>query len=153
MARLEDLIPTSRANIENLDCPQFTDRPWVRPAPLAEQHLALISSAGLMRRGEPTVSRGEAGYREIPHDTPATDLWMSHVSVNFDRTGFQQDLNVVLPRQRLDELAGQKIIAGAAPVHYSFMGATDPTAMADYAREVADQLHAAKVDSALLLPV
>ena len=47
---------------------------------------------------------------------------MSHVSVNFDRTGFQRDLNVVLPRDRLDELVASGKIGGVAPEHYSFMG-------------------------------
>jgi D-proline reductase (dithiol) PrdB len=40
---------------------------------------------------------GSNDYRVISGDGSASDLVMSHVSVNFDRTGFQQDLNVVFP--------------------------------------------------------
>jgi hypothetical protein len=31
----------------------------------------------------------------------------SHISINFDRTGFQEDCNVVFPLDRLNELAAQ----------------------------------------------
>jgi len=44
-------------------------------------------------------------YRVIPGDIAARDLVMTHISTNFDRTGFQQDWNVVFPLDRLKELA------------------------------------------------
>lgn len=45
---------------------------------------------------------------------------MSHVSTNFDRTGFQQDWNIVFPLDRLQELAAKGIIGSVAAYHYSF---------------------------------
>ena len=51
---------------------------------------------------------------------------MSHISVNFDRSGFQQDLNVVFPVERLREMAADGEIGSVAD---SFMGATDPEQM------------------------
>ena len=153
MARLEDLNPVSQANIEALDCPVYDNKPWVSGPPLAQRKITLISSAGLMLRGEKTVGRGDPGYREIPHDTSDNDILMSHVSVNFDRTGFQQDLNVILPRQRLNELVAAGEIDAPAETHYSFMGATDPRKMKSHARELAQKLHTANVDSAVLIPV
>jgi D-proline reductase (dithiol) PrdB len=48
---------------------------------------------------------------------------MSHISVNFDRTGFHQDLNVVFPINRLGELVADGTVGSMASVHYSFMGA------------------------------
>ena len=53
---------------------------------------------------------------------------MSHISTNFDRTGFQQDINVVFPVDRLRELAARGTIGSVADFHYSFMGATAPEA-------------------------
>lgn len=153
MARLVDLPERIRANIEALDCPNNTEKPWVTGVPLAQRKVALISSAGLMLRGQATVRRGAADYRAIPHEASANEILMSHVSVNFDRTGYQQDLNAVLPRDRLNELVENGTLAAAAEIHYSFMGATEPEKMRPYASELAEQLHKENVDSALLLPV
>lgn len=78
---------------------------------------------------------------------------MSHVSTNFDRTGFQQDWNVIFPLDRLQELATKGIIRSVAAYHYSFMGATDPAEMESSARNLAMLLKGDQVDSALLVPV
>ncbi len=78
---------------------------------------------------------------------------MSHVSLNFDRTGFQQDLNVIFPIDRLNEMAAAGEIASVAQFHYSFMGATDPERMEDAAREMAGHLKADNVNVVLLVPV
>jgi D-proline reductase (dithiol) PrdB len=153
MVRIADVPAVTRANIEALDCPTNDNQPWVSAVPLAERKIVLISSAGLMLRGEPTVGRSEAGYRAIPHNIPAGDILMSHVSINYDRTGFQQDLNTILPRDRLDELADTGKIGAVADTHYSFMGATDPRNMETHARELAARLLADGVAAAVLLPV
>ena len=57
--------------------------------------MAIISTAGLHKRGDRPFRPGDGSYRVIPAETPANELVMSHISVNFDRTGFQQDTNVV----------------------------------------------------------
>jgi D-proline reductase (dithiol) PrdB len=64
-----------------------------------------------------------------------------------------QDINTVLPLDRLAELARDGVIGSVASHHYSFMGATDPRGMEDEARELAGRLKADKVDSVLLVPV
>ena len=79
---------------------------------------------------------------------------MSHVSTNFDRTGFQQDWNVVFPLDRLRELVDAGIVGSLARDHYSFMGAIgDPPALEAPARKLAKTLRADGVDAALLVPV
>jgi D-proline reductase (dithiol) PrdB len=78
---------------------------------------------------------------------------MTHVSTNFDHTGFQQDWNVVFPIDRLQELAKNGIIGSVADFHYSFMGANDPMPMEQEARSVANLLKKDNVDAALLVPV
>jgi D-proline reductase (dithiol) PrdB len=78
---------------------------------------------------------------------------MSHVSTNFDRTGFQQDLNVILPIDRLREMAGRGEIGSVADFHYSFMGATEPEKMELTVRKLASLIKKDNVNAVLLVPV
>ena len=115
--------------------------------------MAIVSSAGLVVRGEDPFRGRDADYRVIPSTTRPEELLISHISINFDRTGFQEDWNVVFPLDRLRELAAEGAIGSAAQTHYSFMGATDPVQMEPYARELADQLKGDQVDAVILPPV
>jgi D-proline reductase (dithiol) PrdB len=153
MARLEDIDEPLRKILVELDCPSFDGEPFVRGVPLAERRIAIVSTAGIHRRGDrPFVGRsGE--YRPIPGDTRAGDLVMSHVSANFDRTGFQRDWNVILPVDRLAELVAEGTVGAVASFHYSFMGATSPTVMEPATRRLAGLLRADSVDGVLLVPV
>jgi D-proline reductase (dithiol) PrdB len=78
---------------------------------------------------------------------------MSHISANFDRTGFQQDWNVVFPLDRLRELVRAGVVGSLAEYHYSFMGATDPRDMEDTARSLAHIMKKDTVNAVLLVPV
>ena len=99
-------------------------------------------------------ARAIAGdYRVIPSDIAANDLVMSHVSTNFDRTGFQQDWNVVFPLDRLHELAQDGVIGSVAAFHYSFMGATEPGHMEAAAHALARLLTQDHVNAVCLVPV
>lgn len=153
MARLDRMSAPERDHYLNMPCSTFDTAPWVVGPPLTEQKVALISTAGLHRRGDRPFSPGASDYRLIPADTPSTDLVMSHISTNFDRTGFQQDWNVVFPLDRLRELATAGDIGSVAQYHYSFMGATDPAAMEPRARELAQIMRVEGVDAVLLIPV
>ena len=86
-------------------------------------------TAGLHRRDDRPFGLGSDDYRIIPGNAQANELVMSHVSTNFDRTGFQQDLNMVFPLDRLREMAEGGEISSIATYHYSFMGATKPEKM------------------------
>jgi D-proline reductase (dithiol) PrdB len=96
---------------------------------------------------------GDASYRLIPGDLDMNQVVMSHISTNFDRSGFQQDANVVLPIERLRELAAAGKIGSVADYHYSFMGATDPYMMAPTVKHLASLLKKDNVDAILLAPV
>jgi D-proline reductase (dithiol) PrdB len=133
-----------RAALPAMECPTFDTQPWVAGPALSQRRGALISTAGLHRREDRPFavtsgnSRAIAGdYRVIPSDIAANDLVMSHVSTNFDRTGFQQDWNVVFPLDRLQELAQEGVIGSVAAFHYSFMGATEPSHMEAVAHQLA----------------
>lgn len=153
MVRLTALPAATQASLPNLDCPTFERKPFVAGPPLSTRRIAVVSSAGLVRRGEKPFVSGEAEYRVIPRDTPPADILMTHASVNFDRTAFQRDMNVVLPLDRLSEMADAGTIGSVAATHYSFMGATDPRTMEENARGVAGRLKEDQVNGVLLTPV
>jgi len=153
MVLMQNLPEQSQKNLSNLECPTFEAKPWVNDKPLREQRVAVISSAGIHLRDDRRFAGGESAYRDIPGDAAAEDIIMSHVSVNYDRTAFQQDLNAIFPLEHMATLAAEGFIGSVAETHYSFMGATDPRKMEAEARELAGRLKAANVDSAILLPV
>jgi D-proline reductase (dithiol) PrdB len=153
VTRLTDLPPAMAERLVELECPDFTTTPWVTGLPLSQRRVAVVSTAGLVVRGEIPFRGRDPDYRVIPANTPAGDLLTSHISINHDRTGFQEDRNVVFPLDRLNELAAEGAIGSVAETHYSFMGATDPVQMEPYAREVAGRLKSDAVDAVVLSPV
>ncbi|MBI4184472.1 MAG: selenoprotein B glycine/betaine/sarcosine/D-proline reductase [Proteobacteria bacterium] len=153
MAHIDEWPEDARDELLNRPMPDFGPAPFVKGAALARRRVAIVSTAGLHRRSDAPFADGSADYRVIPADTPAGEIVMSHVSTNFDRTGFQRELNVVFPIDRLRELAGEGAIGSVAAFHYSFMGATPVERMEGSAREVARLLKGDHVDAVLLVPV
>jgi D-proline reductase (dithiol) PrdB len=134
----------------------FGIKAWVSGPPVARRRVALVTTAGLHLRGDRPFGQGDArnDYRVIPGGVAAKDVVMSQLSTNFDRSGFQQDLNIVFPIDRLREMAARGEIGSVADFHYSFMGAGSPVErMEAKAREVAGLLKKDKVDAVLLTPV
>ncbi len=154
MVRLEQLSEGQRGNAENLPCPTFETQPWVKGPPLNKRRVAIVSTAGLHGRDDRPFTR-DAGdfYRVIPGSINANDLVMSHVSANFDRSGFQQDWNVVFPIDLLRDFVEEGIIGSVAEFHYSFMGADDQLKWEQQVRFIASLLKKDKVNAVLLVPV
>ena len=153
MVRLADLEEPERSHLGTIPCPDFETQPWVTGPAMNTRRVALISTAALQHRDDNPLLIGASDYRVIADDTPDGDLVMGHISTNFDRSGFEQDLNVVLPRARLHELADAGEIGSVATFHYAVMGSTDPVEMEGSAREIAGHLKADGVDTVFLLPV
>ena len=158
MVRLAELPAAERES--HLDrvatLPRFPAGSMAKGPALAKRRIALVTTAGLHLRGDRPFDTGGAGidYRVIPGDVAAADLVMSHASVNFDRTGFQSDGNVVFPLDRLKELVRDKVAGAVAAFHYSFMGAIPQvTRYEPKARELAGLLKKDKIDAVLLTPV
>lgn len=158
MVRLADLPEWERNHMLNKipNLPSFGITAWVTGEPLAHRRVAIVTTAGLHLRGDRPFGQGRASddYRVLPGNASAADIVMSQLSTNFDRSGFQQDMNVVFPIDRLKELANEGVLASIADFHYSFMGAGSPVnRMEQKAREVAGLLKKDKVDAVLLTPV
>lgn len=152
MVRMTDLNPEMAEFLREFTSPDVPGSPWTEPAPPSMRRVSLVSSAGLRLRGDQAFSEGSADYRSIPVEG-AADVVQDHVSVSHDRTGFQEDINVVFPLPRLLEIADEGAIGSVAKTHYSFMGATDPLAMESAARRLAGRMKAEGVNTVILAPV
>ncbi|NKB56684.1 MAG: selenoprotein B glycine/betaine/sarcosine/D-proline reductase [Alphaproteobacteria bacterium] len=153
MARMEDLVETEQEHMRSLALNTFDTTPWAEGPPLSERRVAIVTTAGLSLRDEAAFGLGAADYRVIPAAADTADILMNHVSVNFDRTGFQDDVNIVFPIDRLREMAADGEIGSVADFHYSFMGATDPALLEDSARALAGMLREDQVNAVILTPV
>ncbi len=153
MVRLTDVPEPERSVIADLVCPDYKSTRFTAPLAANQRHVAIVSSAGLIIRGERPMLSNETGYRSITSTVDDGDILCSHVSTNFDRTGFQQDLNVMLPRDRLNDLARETFIGKAAETHYAFMGATSPDQLQGKARELGRSMLALGVNTVVLAPV
>jgi len=154
MARLEDVPLSERKMMEELDCSGFEGRrPWVKGPALNKRRVALVSTAALNLRTDAVYKRNETSFRVIPSDVNPTDVVMTHSSVNFDRTGFQQDMNVCFPLQRLHELAAEGVIGSVAHFHFTVSGAPHPADLEHSARAIARTMKADHVDTVFLVPI
>ena len=108
MVHLSEIPEKLRNGLVNQDLPEFETTPWAAGPPLAERRIALITTAGLHRKDDPPFALGSGDYRIIPSDADMDDLVMSHISTNFDGTGFYRDLNVPFPIDRLRGARGRR---------------------------------------------
>jgi D-proline reductase (dithiol) PrdB len=140
--------------------------PWTPLArPLSECTLAWVTSAGLHHRSDPPFDLdrerreptwGDPGFRTLPIPLPSEDLRVSHLHINPDP--ILQDLNVVLPQDRMAELVESGRVGAFAPQAFSFMGYQGYPAdtsgwESDSGPAVAARLQELGVDGVLLTPV
>ena len=69
---------------------------------------ASMRAYALHRPGQDRFDLVDIGFRSL--DRADRELVMGHWSPNLDHTGFQLDLNVVYPIDRLEELAADGVI-------------------------------------------
>jgi hypothetical protein len=104
--------------------------PWTALSrPLEESTVALISSAGLaLKTDRPFDQEGERqnpwwgdpSFRILPRTATAEDATLYHLHIH--PRVVEQDLNTLLPLERLLELEERGEIGRSAANHYSFMG-------------------------------
>jgi D-proline reductase (dithiol) PrdB len=127
MVRLSQLSEIGRKSALTHPCQMNDDAPWTAPQKaLSDGRLGLVTTAGLHLRGDRLFVNADSTYRVFPTDTQPRDLVQSHVSIGFDRTAIQRDLNVVLPLDRMRELVDEGAVGSLGPNVYSFMGAQRP---------------------------
>jgi D-proline reductase (dithiol) PrdB len=133
--------------------------PWTPlDKPIRECVVALVTTAGVHRRRDPpfdmTDPDGDPSFRVVPVDTPRAEVRITHKY--YDHGAADRDLNVVLPVDRLRELAEAGRIGGVAPRVYSLMGHIDGphlrTLLETTAPEVARRLRADGAEAVVLTP-
>jgi D-proline reductase (dithiol) PrdB len=122
--------------------------------PLSRCRVAIVTTAGLHRRGDRPFGPGDPTYRIIPSDTPVPDIVQSQTSIGFDRAPIMRDINISFPIDRLRELSARGEIGGLAPNCYAFLGAQRDIRRieAETAPEAAGRLCDEGVDVALITP-
>ena len=136
--------------------------PWTPlPKPLGACTVALVTSAGVaLGRDTPFDQErerrdpwwGDPTFRVVPHGTTAADVKLYHLHID-TRFG-EEDLDVVLPAHRLEELARDGVVGRPARSHYSIMGyILRPEVLErDTAPEIALRMKAEGVEAAVLVP-
>ena len=152
MVRWEDIPKALRANMRTRSAP-FEHTPWVDAPKLTDARVAIITTAAIHRFDDRPFTGHEGDYRVIPGDVEYGELSMTHSSVNFDRSGYQQDVNVCFPLNHVRTLMASGEIGSVARWHYSFMGSTAPQRMEPAAKEVSQLLLGDNVNLVLLIPV
>ncbi len=155
MVRLSDLPDYEREHLLAKNMPPLGSPVWTTPTkPLSQMRIALITTAGLHYRDDRVFDLADATFRPLDGDENPDALVMSHSSVNFDKTGFTEDVNLVFPLTRFNELVDDGVVGSLASVHYSFMGAgLLPQAYEASAAQVAGMLKQDNVDAVFLTPV
>ena len=151
MTKIPEMPAVGRKFISNLTMPVFENPTWTPAVPAKQRRVSVVSTAAVSRRGDKPFSWLAKDHR-VFHKADR-DLVMTHVAVEFDRSAWQQDLNVIIPLDRLDEMAADGEIGSVADEHYSFMGAADPLTMEKSAREVASRMKQEGVNTVYLIPI
>ena len=140
-----------RGFISRLEKYTFDNPSWNKPKNSKDRRVSIVSSAAISKRGDKPFSWLANNHRVIKKND--LDLVMSHVAVEYDRTAWQQDLNTILPIDRLEEMAKDGEIGSVSNEHYSFIGSSDPIKMERSANEVSERMRMDAVDTVFLVPV
>ncbi len=122
--------------------------------PLRECKVALVTTGGVHLRSQEPFNilnpHGDWSYREFPNDVDARELMVTHSHYNHGDA--DQDINCMLPIERLKELKDEGYVNDIAPTIFSFMGfIPDPrTLVEETGPEVAHRLKEEEPDVALL---
>ena len=157
-------IPRSiAAYYQAMQMPELGDIPWTpMNKPLDQARFALVTSAGVYIKGQQESFDlegerknplwGDPTYRAIPSDIEQDNVGVAHLHIN--SKDIEEDINIVLPVQRFQELVAAGEIGSLASHHYSFMGyqASDDKWRDRYGPEVAQRLIEEEVDAALITP-
>lgn len=128
--------------------------------PLSRVRLGLVTTGGIHHRDqapfrrEPESPLGDGSWRRLDLSRPRDDFAITHDW--YDRRDAERDIGLVLPADRLRELADEGIIAGLHPEAAGLMGHVEGKEERRLefvtAPEVADFFRREAVDAVLLVP-
>ena len=151
MVLIPEMPAIGRGFISRLEKYTFDNPAWSVPKEASSRRVSIVSSAAISKRGDKPFSWLANNHRVIEKDN--LDLVMTHVAVEYDRTAWQQDINTILPIDRLEEMAKNNEIGSVSNEHYSFIGSSDPIKMERSAKEVAERMKDDAVDTVFLVLV
>lgn len=89
--------------------------------PLRQCKVAFITAGGIHKKSQtPYNTAGDYTFREIPSDTPSSELMVTHGG--FDNSDINKDVNAMFPIDRLRELVEEGFIGSLVPTFFGFMG-------------------------------
>ena len=80
MVRLADIPTEEAAHLLSKVCDPFDTKPWVAGPPLSMRRVAILTSAGLHRVGDPAFVSVDLSYRVIAGTTRANTLTVKYLS-------------------------------------------------------------------------
>lgn len=149
----------SRRLVDSYHPWESEDIPWTPVSkPLEESVVAMVTTAGVHHKDQKPFDmkdpNGDPTYRIIDGKRPVTSLMITHDY--YDHSDADRDINIVLPLERLGEMASAGKIGAVAEQHYSFMGHIDgphiSTLIEETGTEVAHFLKEEGADAVLLTP-
>jgi D-proline reductase (dithiol) PrdB len=125
--------------------------------PLNQARLVMISSCGVHRKTDRPLDVchpfGDFGFRRAPSNTRPADLTIHQLKYPHDDA--DQDINVVFPIERLQELVAEGTLGGLTPNFFSFIGYNMATERFErtVVHDIAEAVEVEeKADVALLVP-
>ena len=137
--------------------------PWTPLSrPLPQCTIALVSSAALalnsddpfdvqIERLDPWFS--DPSYRVLPRKARTGEVQVCHLHINPAFTN--QDLNCVMPLDRLAELVSSGEVGASAPSHYAYVGYTlrPERLLHETVPSIIGRMQQERVDAVVLVPV
>jgi len=124
--------------------------------PLSESRLTFVSSAGVQPKGTMPFDVGhpvgDYSFRRVPSTSNPSDLEIHQIK--YPTHGAVNDLNVIFPIERWQELAAEGVIVGLTPNFFSFIGYNMDSERLErtLAEDIAEAVVADGADVALLAP-
>ena len=124
--------------------------------PLSESKLTFVSTAGVQHSGTMPFDTvhpiGDYTYRKVPSHLKPADLEIHQLK--YPTVGANEDLNVIFPIERLQELAEEGVIGSLSDHFFSFIGYNmDPDKLeGTLAEDIAEAVVKDHADIALLSP-
>ena len=124
--------------------------------PLSQSRICFVSTSGVQPKNtlpfDTVHPVGDYSFRRVPSDSRPDDLEIHQLK--YPTFGAKEDLNVIFPIQRLQELVTEGVIGGLTKNFYAFIGYNmDPERLRDtLAKDLAAAIAQEKPDAVIAAP-